>query len=169
MDQTPVPFTYDSKKTLELVGKKTVHIRKSTNDTKRATFAMTVTASGKSLQPVVVFKGKPGGRIDKREFPTYPRSMIYACQENAWMDENVMLMWVEKVLKPYILNAPEDIVPILFLDSFRCHMMASVVGKIQELGIKVEHIPGGCTGLCQPVNVGVSPSRIEFGSSGNHG
>ena len=33
-------------------------------------------------------------------------------------------------------------------------MMASVVTKIQELGIEVKHIPGGCTSLCQPVDVG---------------
>ena len=34
---------------------------------------------------------------------------IYACQENAWMDEGVMLLWVEKVLKPYVESAPEGI------------------------------------------------------------
>jgi hypothetical protein len=33
-------------------------------------------------------------------------------------------------------------------------MMASVVTRIQELGIEVKHVPGGCTSLCQPVNVG---------------
>jgi hypothetical protein len=63
MDQTPIPFTYNSKTTLELIGCRTVHVRKSTNDTKRATFAMTVTASGHVLTPLIVFKGKPGGRI----------------------------------------------------------------------------------------------------------
>jgi hypothetical protein len=60
MDQTPVPFTYNSKKTLEVVGRRTVHVRKSTNDTKRATFAMTITASGEVLKPLLVFKGKSG-------------------------------------------------------------------------------------------------------------
>ena len=156
MDQTPVPFTYNAKKTLEVVGRRTVHVRKSTGDTKRATFAMTVTASGKVLKPLLIFKGKAGGRIEKREFPTYPSEILYACQENAWMDENLMLMWVRKVLKPYVLQAPEHVVPILFLDSYRCHMMASVVTEIQDLGVEVEHIPGGCTGLCQPVDVGIN-------------
>jgi hypothetical protein len=33
-------------------------------------------------------------------------------------------------------------------------MMASVVTRIQELGVEVMHIPGGCTSLCQPVDVG---------------
>jgi hypothetical protein len=35
-------------------------------------------------------------------------------------------------------------------------MMASVVHAIQDLGIEVEHIPGGCTSKCQPLDVGVN-------------
>ena len=70
------------------------------------------------------------------------------------MDEQVMIRWVVEVLAPYVEEAPEGIVPVLFLDSYRAHMMASVVERIQALGIDVFHIPGGCTGLCQPVDVG---------------
>ncbi len=69
MDQTPVPFTYNARKTLEIAGRRTVHIWKSTGDTKRATFAMTVTASGKVLKPVIIFKGTQNGRIVTPEFP----------------------------------------------------------------------------------------------------
>ena len=61
MDQTPIPFTFNSKRTLEMVGKKTVHIRKSTNDTKRATLALTVTGSGKMIRPMLTFKGTANG------------------------------------------------------------------------------------------------------------
>ena len=57
MDQTRVPFLYDPKKTIEVVGQRTIHIRKSTCDTKRATCALTVTASGKMITPLFVFKG----------------------------------------------------------------------------------------------------------------
>jgi hypothetical protein len=80
------------------------------------------------------------------------------------MDEWVMLTWVEEVLAPYVVRAPEDIIPLLILDSYRCHMRASVVSKIQELGVKVKHIPGGCTSLCQPVDVGFNKpfkSRVQ--------
>ena len=87
MDQTPIPFTFNSKMTLEVVGARTVHVRKSTNDTKWATAAITVTASGKMLPPLLVFKGAKNGRIIKKEFPTFDKSMHYACQENAWMDK----------------------------------------------------------------------------------
>jgi hypothetical protein len=134
-------------KTHEIIGCQTVHVQESTNDNKRATFAITVTASGQVLISLDGFKAKPEGRITQREFSTYPSQMIYACQDNAWMDEKVMLMWVKK-LKPYVMTAPDGIVTILFLDSYRCHMMASVVEPEQELGVEVEHIPGGCAGLC---------------------
>ena len=56
-------------------------------------------------------------------------------------------MWVEMVLKPYVNTGPDNMVPILFLDSYRCHMMNSVVNAIQDLGVEVKHIPGGCTSL----------------------
>jgi hypothetical protein len=87
MDQTPVYFSMSSKKTLELIGKKTIHIRTSTNDTKRVTVAVTIAADGTVLPSTLVFKGKPGGRIEKSEFSTYPNGHFYKCQENAWMDE----------------------------------------------------------------------------------
>jgi hypothetical protein len=57
MDQTPIPFTYNARKTIEVVGRCTIHVRKSTNNTKRATFAMTVTSSGKILKPILLFMG----------------------------------------------------------------------------------------------------------------
>ena len=85
--QTPIPFSFNSKMTLEVVGARTVHVCKSTNDTKWATAAITVTASGKMLPPLLVFKGAKNRRIIKKEFPTFDKSMYYACQENAWMDE----------------------------------------------------------------------------------
>ena len=56
MDQTPVPFTFNAKRTLELVRQCTIHMCKSTSDTKRVTCAMTVSASGHVLTPLLVLK-----------------------------------------------------------------------------------------------------------------
>jgi hypothetical protein len=154
MDQTQVYFSMSSKRTLELIEKKTIHIRTLTNDTKRVTIAVTITADGTVLPSTLVFKREPGGRIAKKEFSTYPNTHFYKCQEAAWMDKEVMIAWVNKVLALYVMTAPDHVVPILILDMYRCHMMSSVVQMIQELGVEVQHIPGGCTSLCQPVDVG---------------
>ena len=41
--------------------------------------------------------------------------------------------------------------------------MASVVTKIQDMGIQVEHIPGGCTALAQPIDVGIGkPLKVRI-------
>ncbi len=65
-----------------------------------------------------------------------------------------MIAWIDPVLKPYVANAPDHVIPLLILDSYHCHRMASVVTRTQELEIEVKHFPGGCTSLCQLVNVG---------------
>jgi hypothetical protein len=156
MDQTPVPFTYNARKRLEIVGRRTVQIRKSKGDTKRATLAMTVSASVKVLKPVNIFKGTRNGQIVTPEFPNYEEDMVYLCQRAAWMDEEAMIVWVDRVLQPHIETAPPGVMHILLLDSYRCQMMASVMSKIQDLGVQVQHIPGGCTSLCQPVDIGVN-------------
>ena len=169
MDQTPVYFSMEPSKTLELIGRKTVHVRKSTNDTKRATVAVSITASGIILPSVVVFKGAKNGRIAQNEFGLYPPGHFYACQKNAWMDERVMLFWAEKVLKPHVESAPEHVIPLLILDSYRCHMMSSVVQAIQEMGVEVTHIPGGCTSLCPSMSDSTSLSKqmsVEIGNRG---
>jgi hypothetical protein len=133
MDQTLVFFTINAKRTLEVVGVRTVHVRTSTNDTKHTTVAVTITSLGFLLPSMVVFKGKPNGRMTKTEFGNYPTNHRYRCQDNAWMDEGVMFAWIDDVLKPYISTAPEDIIPLLIL-GYRCRMMGSVVQRIQELG-----------------------------------
>ena len=69
---------------------------------------------------------------------------------SAWMN----ILWA--ILNPKVVNTPEDVVPILILDSFRFHMITSVVQKIQNLGVKVGHIPVCCIGLCPHIDIGVN-------------
>ncbi len=101
-----------------------------------------------------MFTGTPDGHITKRELPSLQEDLVYACQKKAWFDEAVMIKWIDDVLAPDVRTAPAGVVPIIFLDSFSVHLKGSVVNKIQDLGVQVEFIPPGCTGLLQPVDVG---------------
>ena len=87
--------------TLEQVVIRSVNVRTSTSSTVWVTIAVTITASGKSLTPMMVYKGKPTGRI-QLGLPKYTEGCFYACQERVCLDEYVMLAWIDKVLKPYI-------------------------------------------------------------------
>jgi hypothetical protein len=85
MDQTPIPFSFHSTKTLENKGTTTFHVRASMSDTKRVTLAATADASGRMLPPMLIFKGAANGHIS-REFSTYTDRGHYACQKKrGWM------------------------------------------------------------------------------------
>ena len=156
MDQTNQFYGSSPKSTINVRGQRTVNMRKGAEESKRCTVAITVTASGQMLQPFIVYKGVKGGTIDRRELPQHPSGAVYTVQNKAWFNEDVMLHWVEHILAPYVATAPVTIIPILFLDSFRVHMMGNVANAIQNLGVQVEFIPGGCTGLVQPIDVGIN-------------
>ena len=79
-------------------------------------------------------------------------------QKKAWMDKAMMMKWIDVCLKLWKNTLPPMVVPLLVLDSFRIHMMGPVVETIQRLGIEVQYIPGECTYLCQPIDVGVNRS-----------
>ena len=157
MDQTPVFFSMHATRTVEVIGKRSVNIRVAKNGSQRCTVAVCITANGNQLPSLIIFKGKEreeGGKILNQELTTYPTGAFYGTNLTAWMSEKMMLYWVEKVVKPYVATAPPGIVPLLFLDSFSVHGMASVNNALNDIGVEVIIIAPGCTGITQPVDVG---------------
>jgi hypothetical protein len=156
MDQTNSKFGNSPGQTIDHRGARTINMCTGTDDSKRCTVALTVTASGEMITPMVIYKGTRYGRIATRELRDHPQEMKYAMQPKAWFDEATMLDWVDYVLKPYVATAPVGIIPILFLDSFKVHLLGSVADAIQGLGFELEIIPPGCTGLVQPIDVRIN-------------
>lgn len=155
MDQTPYNPKETANRTLAKRGSKTVNGKEIKTSVGRITGCLAVCADGTKLPPLLVYKAKPTGSV-VREVKTYCKGALYTVQENAWCDEAVMLFWVENVLRPYVKNAPEGIVPYLLLDKYTCHYQGSVARAIEELGVEWDILPGGCTGLIQPVDVGIN-------------
>lgn len=158
-------------------GHNTVHDTKNGNS--RVTVAVSITANGQVLKLfLVTMKGKNHFciasiiffhyfyhsssnscmNITGSSFNNFPDGASYHVQENAWMDEYLMLQWVVEILTPWAQDAPDGIIPFVFLDSYRCHMTDTVLKKcvMDDIGVEYVHIPGGCTGLCQPVDVGIN-------------
>jgi hypothetical protein len=156
MDQTNSKFGNSPSHTSNERGARTIHMRTGTDDSKRCTVALTVSASGKMLTPMVIYKGTRHGCIATRKLHDHPQEMKYAMQPKAWFDETTMLDWFNEVLKPYVATTPAGIIPILFLDSFKVHLFGSIADAIQGLGVELKIIPPGCTGLVQPINVGIN-------------
>ena len=117
MDQTPIFFSIVPNTTLNCVGDRSVNVPLSSGSTMHVTVALTATAAGGLLPPMFVFKAKPGGHV-QRELRNFPEGAVYTVQDNAWMDESVMLLWVDRVLKPWSETVPGNIVPYLLLDLY---------------------------------------------------
>ena len=66
MDQTPLWFLYHRLQTLTKRGTKSIHVRKTSSNTKRATAALMVLVAGEWLKPMIIFKGQPRGRIARK-------------------------------------------------------------------------------------------------------
>ena len=96
-----------------------------------------------------------GGRILKelKEGKDYPPGMFYHCNLKAWMNEAMMLLWVEEVWRPF---AEKRSVSMLIIDSHTAHMTAPVKKAIEDCGTILEFIPGGYTSKLQAMDVGLN-------------
>ena len=163
MDQTPFSILDTPKKTLNQKGKRTVNAKTPKLSLGRITCLLTVCADGTKLPPLLCFRGRPCGPIEKKELPNasfnYPKSVKYTVQMNAWTDERVMLYWVDHVLTPYVKKAPPGIIPYVMLDKYSCHHQGTVEQPIESLEVEWDIIPGGYTALVQPSEL-ASPSKI---------
>ncbi len=87
MDQMPIPFSFHSKRMWSQKGAYT-HVLASTGETKRATLAATIKMSAELLPPLLIFKGRKNGRIEKNELPTFPQMGFYAMQKrHGWTNQ----------------------------------------------------------------------------------
>ena len=82
MDQTPVYHVMDFKTTIDKVCVRTVNLRTSAADSKRVTVAVTVTASGKQLKSMVVFKGKSLAGVNIKNKNTHTCPIIVAARQS---------------------------------------------------------------------------------------
>ncbi len=112
-------FSVSMKKMLEVVGKKTIHIRTLTNNTKRVTMAVTIAVDGMLLPSTY-------GGIAQTEFATYPAAHHCCCQDATWMDEQVMLTWVDDVLAPYVATTPKDFISVMPYHGISCPQNSGV-------------------------------------------
>lgn len=154
MDETNVDFDMTSSVTLEERGARTVNV-KSSGATGRCSAVLSVTLDGKKLKPLVIFKGKPGGRI-AREWTgntDYPADCAYVVQERGFMDAAIMHQWIEKVWSPFCADKSST---YLLMDEYPPHMCSSVVRGIQDCGSEVDFVPGGYTSKLQVLDVGVN-------------
>jgi len=99
---------------------------------------LTAKADGTKLKPLIVFK------ILNEEFKS---QCAVTTSGNAWMNEELTLTWVNKVLGAFSFNRR------LAWDSYKCHMTDEVRKELKSINIDPVIIPGGCTKYIQAPDV----------------
>ena len=112
---------------------------------KDLTVVLMVLSHGEVLPAIVIFKGK-------KQPDFYESNVFIRAQSKAWMDEEIMLEWINLVWEP----ATEGQRAMLVLDSFSAHITPSVNQKLKSINSVPVVIPGGCTSKVQPLDVSLN-------------
>jgi hypothetical protein len=164
VDETNVPFSQEHKHTYAERGSRTVGI-KGSNTAQRCTVMLGANMTGdRKLTPFVIFKGvnSRGGTV-RREVEGkvgYPRMLEYGVQPKAWMDESLMLEWIDKVWKPHTTTIGS--LTYLLLDECTVHMTDSVREAFTSCNTCIDFIPGGHTSKLQPMDLGVNKPFKDY-------
>ena len=92
-------------------------------------------ADGTKLKPMIVFKGakRETDAMDKEY-----KNCVIASSANAWMDTNLINVWVDKVLGSFSFRRRH-----LILDSYECHTEGSVKAPLHYKKIDTTIVPVG--------------------------
>ncbi|RLO09329.1 hypothetical protein DYB28_003733 [Aphanomyces astaci] len=149
-DETGVYFDMPPGKTLAEVGKSS-KVDKKNKHSERISVVLTVRADGVKLPLLFIIKGQPGGLLEKTELPSYDPTHVYAVQANAWMDERVWNIYLERLFAQHVQDASN-----LLVDNLECHVSEASYDKTAEAMFSViEPLPPNSTSTCQPLDVGV--------------
>lgn len=123
----------------------------------RVTVVLDVSALGKKLTPLVIWKGvKQGGKMQKIG------TVYVMCQERACVDSAVLSEWIDMMF-PAVLDHGKG--EFLIWDSMRAHISKATKAKCEAKGIGMCVIPGGLTSCLQAGDIGIYSSFKEKLSS----
>ena len=160
MDETNVYFNCKPERTVSVKGRKTISIRIGCSTSLRVTLYVTIAMDGTKLPLFLIFKGAPGGHIERLLDQILPNGMHGCAQKKAWMDERGMHLWFEKIWQPYVQH--NDGKSFLLLDDFKCHKQAPFDAKLNEVNTDRRKIPPGWTPVLQPCDKGINmPLKIN--------
>lgn len=163
-DETDVQFAMNTNTTIAYRGQRTVAVRNPVSSS-RCTVMLGVAADGYKFPPYVIFKGKRAARIAqeirKWDENGYSDGCVYGVQEKAWMNESMMLDWIQKVWKPFTASKGGELT-MMIIDQFAVHLMPSVKKAIEDCGTIVEFIPKGYTSCLQVCDIGLNKPFKDY-------
>lgn len=156
MDQTPILFEYLSGQTYNSTGEKTLWIKSSKQsglDKRQATLQLTIFADGiPRVEPLIFFRGLGVGVTMIAEMKHYRPHVVVKFNSTAYANSENVIEQIDEQLVPVLDGQPT----LLALDLFGGHKTEDVLDILLAHDITLSAIPGGCTGLVQPLDVSIN-------------
>ena len=169
MDETPAFFDMVPSKCIAAKGTKECMVCTSGGEKKHLTVVLSATGDGKMLPPMIIFKGKTDRTISDLNIPA---GFIMKTQEKAWMDDDLMKVWVEDIWIKHIRAECQKLGfenALLTFDAFAAHLTDDVESHLLEAKTDTLEIPAGCTSKCQPIDVCLTNhSKPSYENVGNY-
>ena len=155
MDETAVWVDMVANTTVDDIGTRSVSLKTTGHEKVRVSVCLSAKADGTKLKPMIVFGGAK--RESKALNEEFKSRCVVASSKNAWMNEELTLVWAEKVLGKFSFGRR-----LLSWDSFECHMMDSVKEAVKTSNSDLVIVPGGCTKYIQAPDVCWNKPFKEF-------
>ena len=120
----------------------------------RISLILTILSNGTKLTPLVVFKGKTGGPLEKelQNNLNIKNNLIYAkCQENSWVNNDIFKFWLFNIWFKYTNSQTKEC--LLIIDRATSHYIENL-----DLTMKKNNslVPPGLTKFFQPLDISVN-------------
>lgn len=177
-DQTQVVVSDNTAHTFDVEGSKQIGI--VGKEEKRAfTAVLAVSASGALLPTQFIWKGAterslPSSTAPSREEAARLGFLFSYNPDTYWSDFGSMEQFIENIVVPFFmehkrrLGYPDDHECTLLLDCWSVHRsrLFRRLVRIRWPWLRLRYIPGGCTGLAQPCDVGMQrPYKLSIKKS----
>ncbi|TFY82142.1 hypothetical protein EWM64_g1870 [Hericium alpestre] len=174
-DQTQVTVADNSGCTFEVEGSKQVAV--ANKEEKRAwTAVVGITAAGNVLPTQIVMKGGLARSLPSPNSPGYAESkelgLLFGLNaKNYWSNIPLLEEYLEKIVTSHFsaqkqrLGYPEDQECVVLLDCWSVHRSEEFRNLVRRRWpwLRLRYIPGGCTGLAQPCDVGIQrPYKLSI-------
>ena len=159
LDKTPIPFEYLEGKTYHTAGEKTIWVKESRSgwDKRQASLVLCVFADGvPRVPPMIIFRGT-GQRLGA-ERAKYHDGVLVEFNPTAYMNDQLFERYIQEHLIPVLGGHPT----LFALDLMGSHKTPAILDLLHSNNITPSLIPGGCTGLVQPLDVSVNKPFKEL-------
>jgi hypothetical protein len=162
VDQVPLPFAYNSKRTLNPKCAKSCRIaapNTSGLEKRQATLQLWIcadTATGQPIRPAIIFRGTRGGRLPnaaERAAYAHLKNIRVYYQRNAWADEQFCEEDLLEVAQDLVAAGYTSDEELLFgMDRHKAQKTQRMMQMYTELGMVPVFTPPGCTDCVSPID-----------------